>query len=824
MERAERDLIVDRAREMHNGGDSAGAVGLFARVRDEFGFLDNAEYGHFCNDYGSALAESGDPQSARAWFRVAQRIFHELRDLPALANIWFNLANVAKYLGDSATAEHGYTASMNLYKAVDDPDGEVKVALALVASILDRGDVDVARPLLTRADRLLDAGRGGPAAQWSRSFAAARIALLAEADVTVALAHLDRATAIAGQHLGPDYVSETVSFAAEIADDQGEAEMTPDHLDRMEAEARQTPNRFLVSTLYWLARVWGRRGEGDRAQRLYAECVAIVNHSRAFTFGAEKNDLMEMLAQIVHSYCRELHRNGKVVRALDASEDGQGRSLLDRMFRHQIVRQSGRVIRAAGDGQVFLDSADTGDIAATCRELSLNVLKFLQVGDDLLCWFVDTSGSLTSWEAPRAPDRLADFLELVNQPRLRNDLRSALPADEPGLVDVPAWESVAPALQAVYEALLPPVVRTRFQEDTGRLLIIPHQLYYHLPWAFLGSGGFRIGDRWEVSLAPSMGVFLQLDHRRDPRGHDGRAAAVLAARRAWSVDLSTEEEPNVVRFPELYGTVEEAELVAGLTGARALVGEQASVGALLAEMKEAGILHLAAHGYWAPELGGLSFILLDRDDEDDGSSEVDTDGPGVLEAERIADRLTTAQLVVLSGCQTGLGYPHPDSYLSVPHAFLIAGAKAVLMTLWPIGDGATVEFFRVFYRHLATGASPATALARTQRELDGLLDPWDNAAFVLLGNPFARSGHDPIDGPVFCGGDLVWAGQQGEVADLDRLREVSQTPADAFRISAGYEIEVLRKDAEYELRRDRAGRPTLREIAIDLEKADYLDD
>lgn len=837
MERAERDMIVDQAREVYNAGDSAAAVRLYASVRDEFYVLEHRStaYGHFCNNYGSALAESGDPQSARSWFRAAQQIYHDRKDLPALANIWFNLANVAKYLGDTVSAEHDYRASMNLYKALDDPDGEVKVALSLVASILDRGDAEAMRPLMARADRLVEAGHGGPAAQWSRSFAAARIALLIDADAAAAFVHLENAIGIAEEHLGPDYVSETVSYAAEVVDDQDDTEITADDLEQMEADARAAPNRLLVSTLYWLARVWSRRGAREQAERLFAECVALVNDARAFTFGAEKNNVMQELAQIVHSYCRELHRNGDVVRALDVSEDGQGRSLLDRMFRHQIVRQSGRTIRAAGDGRVFLDSAGTAEIAAACRELSLHVLKFLEVGDDLLC-FVDTSGSLTSWMAPRAPEKLADFLEIVERPRLRTDLRAALTVEEADLVDVPDWESVAEVLQAVYEALLPPVVRARFEQENGRLLVIPHQLYYHLPWAFLGAGGFRIGDRWEVSLAPSMGAFLQLDHRRDPHGQDGRvrSAAVLAAHRPWSVDLSTENAPNVVRFPELHGTVEEAELVARMTGARALVGEQASVERLLREMAAVDVVHVSAHGYWAPELGGLSFVLLDGDDDDSDDDDygdlsdvdegVDEPAPGVLEAERIADQLTAAELVVLSGCQTGLGYPHPDSYLSVPHAFLTAGAKAVLMTLWPIGDGAAVEFFRVFYRHLTAGASSAVALATTQRELDGLLAPWDNAAFVLLGNPFTRTVHDQVAGPVFCGGDLIRAGQQGEVADLDRLRDLHQTGADAFQVSAEYDVVVLSKDAEYELWRDQDGRQTLREIAIALEKADYLDD
>jgi hypothetical protein len=72
MERAERDMIVDQTRGVYNAGDSAAAVRLYASVRDEFDVLEQrgTAYGHFCNDYGSALAESGDPVRAENRIRA----------------------------------------------------------------------------------------------------------------------------------------------------------------------------------------------------------------------------------------------------------------------------------------------------------------------------------------------------------------------------------------------------------------------------------------------------------------------------------------------------------------------------------------------------------------------------------------------------------------------------------------------------------------------------------------------------------------------------------------------------------------------------------
>ena len=60
----------------------------------------------------------------------------------------------------------------------------------------------------------------------------------------------------------------------------------------------------------------------------------------------------------------------------------------------------------------------------------------------------------------------------------------------------------------------------------------------------------------------------------------------------------------------------------------------------------------------------------------------------------------TAKLVVLSCCHSGRGEVKSEGVVGIARAFLCAGARSVLVTLWAVDDEATMEFMKCFYQHL----------------------------------------------------------------------------------------------------------------------------
>jgi CHAT domain-containing protein len=76
-----------------------------------------------------------------------------------------------------------------------------------------------------------------------------------------------------------------------------------------------------------------------------------------------------------------------------------------------------------------------------------------------------------------------------------------------------------------------------------------------------------------------------------------------------------------------------------------------------------------------------------------------------------------AQLVVLSACQSGLGkLSNGDELIGLNRAFLFAGSRSLISTLWRVDDVGTALLFKYFYRELR-GKSTAEALRAAQLQL-----------------------------------------------------------------------------------------------------------
>ncbi|MEM9291436.1 MAG: CHAT domain-containing protein [Acidobacteriota bacterium] len=119
-----------------------------------------------------------------------------------------------------------------------------------------------------------------------------------------------------------------------------------------------------------------------------------------------------------------------------------------------------------------------------------------------------------------------------------------------------------------------------------------------------------------------------------------------------------------------------------------------------------------------------------------GTAPYSADDDGILTAADIAQLDLSAELVVLSGCETGLGQvTGAEGVLGLARAFLSAGATQVMASLWKVEDSATSTLMTAFYQHLFTGGlSPSEALRVAKLELAsaGVAErTW--AAFVLVG-------------------------------------------------------------------------------------------
>ncbi len=158
-----------------------------------------------------------------------------------------------------------------------------------------------------------------------------------------------------------------------------------------------------------------------------------------------------------------------------------------------------------------------------------------------------------------------------------------------------------------------------------------------------------------------------------------------------------------------------------------LTGNEVTLTNLLKNAGNAGIIHLATHGFLNEKVPSKSNILMAQDKR-----------LSLPEAFNLP--LGHTDMVVLSACETGKGGGSGLEYATMARAFTNAGASTVLATLWKVNDAATKELMVRFYSHLLAGDDKFTALANAQRELiasgnDLFTHPNRWASFVPMGEP-----------------------------------------------------------------------------------------
>ncbi len=142
------------------------------------------------------------------------------------------------------------------------------------------------------------------------------------------------------------------------------------------------------------------------------------------------------------------------------------------------------------------------------------------------------------------------------------------------------------------------------------------------------------------------------------------------------------------------------------------------------------IVHFATHGVVDADLPELSGLVLAQDAQ---HSEV-----SYLRPHQIAALRLDAELVVLSGCETGIGKSiGSEGSLSLSRPFLVAGARQVISSLWQVSDRATAVLMERFYYHLLKeNQSSELALRSAQswmREQPEWAHPYYWAGFVVQG-------------------------------------------------------------------------------------------
>lgn len=266
--------------------------------------------------------------------------------------------------------------------------------------------------------------------------------------------------------------------------------------------------------------------------------------------------------------------------------------------------------------------------------------------------------------------------------------------------------------RSLYRRLVAPAAGQLRGKST--LVIVPDSSLWALPFQTLESraGRYLIQDH-AVFYSPSLSVLYQIRKLHH--------AAESSRRRLLALDATD--------LPTSRREVEGLRQVYGAANVKILEGAEANEVRLKTEAPNYQVVHVAAHGVFEDRSPMNSYLVLAKA----GKAEA-----GVLEARRMMDLNLRADLVVLSGCETGRGATGNEGLLGMSWALFIAGSPSTIASQWKVESNSTSELMLGFHRNVQ---HESKAAALQQAELAIMQNPayrhpfyW--SSFVLLGQGF----------------------------------------------------------------------------------------
>jgi CHAT domain-containing protein len=246
----------------------------------------------------------------------------------------------------------------------------------------------------------------------------------------------------------------------------------------------------------------------------------------------------------------------------------------------------------------------------------------------------------------------------------------------------------------------------------------------------IGSPAFDLADGGVAPLPPAS---IHVD------------TSPIDARRGSSLRC---DEFRKVEFHALPGTAAEIEDVNAAwrrwdspEPSEVITGANATRATFVREAVQRRVVHVATHAFLLSQACGDGNPLLHSGLVFAGAN-TDRDS-SLVTAQQIASLdLSGLDWAVLSACNTGNGELHDgEGVLGLQRAFRVAGARSVIMTLWPVDDEVTRRFMHELYtQRLQWHASTADAVWNSSRRLleerqaqGKSTHPWYWAGFVGSG-------------------------------------------------------------------------------------------
>lgn len=298
----------------------------------------------------------------------------------------------------------------------------------------------------------------------------------------------------------------------------------------------------------------------------------------------------------------------------------------------------------------------------------------------------------------------------------------------------------------LYQFLIAPVAEI----IPSHILIIPDGILGYLPFEILISQPPQDGAEADYASLPFLLKRFRLRYEysanvmMNTRPHTPSSRHFAGFAPDYSSSLteaaSAGEQLFVSRagFAPLTHNKPEVRAISRRLRGRSFVGNNATERRFTDVAGDFQILHLAMHAFTNDENPLYSALVFSEPEQINDSTMSENTGDGFLYAYELYNLNLSANLAVLSACNTGTGkLARGEGVMSLARAFKFAGVPNVVMSLWQAEDRSTAEIMKNFYRNLDEGMDKDEALRQAKLsfiENSRNTHPFFWATFVLIGD------------------------------------------------------------------------------------------
>jgi CHAT domain-containing protein/Tfp pilus assembly protein PilF len=666
------------------------------------------------HDLGQLYLELGDPISAGEYFQLAMETARDIGHEQAITLNLLALGDLRLHMEQREEASALYREAQTRARDAGELDLEATASLRLSHAAHESAAFEDAA---THANAALKTGREiGARSTEAEALLALANARRSDGDTPRALTAYEQSFAVA-ESLGDPHILWQIHFGKAMTQvatgerDKAVTELLAAVSLIESVRNRISKDRFRSGYLEDKFQVYVELVRLQLDLGLTADAFSTAERLRTQSF-LTQIDWGAPIAQSESEKQTELAHRERIQQLQELLSEEQEKQRTDRR-QMALTTFSVELRQAERDYQFFLDDMRSRFPALNSLDVPevAQIQQHLQPGDALLEYVVADNEILTFLIGP-------EHIEATRYSLGREELNAKIQLLR-SMIQQPAgqrWVKPAASLSGV---LLQQLIDRQLLVDVKHLYLVPHGILNYLPFAVLpldASGDQLLMERYTLSYLPAAST-LTRNNEELPSEMNVLALAPDRARLRWA----PEEARSIAEMFE--------------PDSRLLDGKSATESALKNEAGNYAVIHFATHAYINSNNPMLSGLELETDSQNDGR----------LEVHEILDLVLDARLVTLSACQTGLGsgwfnaIPAGDDFVGLTRAFLFAGSKSVLASLWEVDDHSTVGLMEGFYRRLDGSSSAhvqAASLAEVQREMrisEEFNHPFYWAPFVLVG-------------------------------------------------------------------------------------------